>query len=746
MRLTLRFILPLLLVLAAIAYASVPLANKLMMNWSVRDLEIRTQLISDTIHDSLFDLVEKRDRAKVNAKFERLINDERLFAVAFCDNDGELTYRTKTYPETLGCPEPAKLGKVVELPKGSVHVSVQPFEENQTKLGTLILVHDLSFVERRSDIATKYIFYLFLVLGAVVSFVTVLVAQLSWKGWASGIRAMLKGEGLLKPISPRAYPELKPLMKDVRTLIRDLERDRKVRDDHQVTWSPRSLKEILQRELAGDEVLIVSNREPYIHNKKGEEIEVKVPASGLVTALEPVMRACSGTWIAHGSGTADRDVVDRNDRVQVPPEHPSYQIRRVWLTKEQEEGYYYGFANEGLWPLCHIAHTRPVFRSQDWQHYYEVNQKFADAVVEEAKTEDPVVLVQDYHFALLPKMIRERLPNATIITFWHIPWPNPEAFGICPWREEILEGLLGSSILGFHTRFHCNNFLDAVDRFMECRIDRETSTISFGKKLTQVNSYPISIEWPPTWMKAPKKSVPDCQSMIRQANGIQPSVKVGVGVDRLDYTKGILERFHAVERLLDLYPEWIGRFSFVQIAAPSRTSISEYQSFENQVRATAGRINRRFSHEGYQPIVLKVEHHSPEEVFEYFRGSDLCFVSSLHDGMNLVAKEFIASRDDERGVLLLSQFTGASRELPEALIINPYDFDQSAQALHAALTMPPSEQRERMRSMRGLVQEFNVYRWAGRMLIDAARIRQRNRLFGKFRESAVQFLGRERVT
>jgi len=550
---------------------------------------------------------------------------------------------------------------------------------------------------------------------------------------------------LLKPSSSNAYPELRPLMRDFRALLRDLERDRKVRDELQISWSPRTLKELLQRELAGDEILIVSNREPYIHNRKDGKIEIQVPASGLVTALEPVMRACSGTWIAHGSGDADQEVVDKHDRIQVPPENPSYQIRRVWLTKEQEEGYYYGFSNEGLWPLCHIAHTRPIFRSSDWQHYHEVNRKFAEAVVEEAKTEDPVVLVQDYHLALAPKMIRERLPRATIITFWHIPWPNPEAFGICPWREEILEGLLGSSILGFHTRFHCNNFLDAVDRFMECRIDRDNSTISFGKKLTQVNSYPISIEWPPTWMAA-QKPVSECRRSIRERNGIHGERKLAIGVDRLDYTKGILERFHSVERLLELYPEWIGRFTLIQIAAPSRTSISEYQNFENEVRATAGRINRRFSRDGYQPILLKVEHHNPQSVFEYFRGSDLCFVSSLHDGMNLVAKEFIASRDDERGVLLLSQFAGASRELPEALIINPYDFDQCAHALHAALAMPASEQRDRMRSMRGLVQEFNIYRWAGRMLIDAARIRQRYRLFGKIQDRTLSILDREKTT
>jgi trehalose 6-phosphate synthase len=745
MRLSLRFIIPLVFVLAAIAYGLVPLAEKMMLNWSVRDLDIRGQLISDTIHDSVADLIERGEKRKITDFFERLTKDERLFAIGFCDGNERIAFKTQTYPESLGCPTVNEVGSLVDLPKGSVHVLSQRFEDKGAQLGNLVLVHDMSFVARRNALTARYIFYLFLFLGVVVSFVTVLVAQLSWRGWASGIQAMLRGEWPLKPVSSSAYPELKPLIKDVRAVLRDLERDRKVRDELQISWSPRTLKDLLQRELAGDEILILSNREPYIHTRKEGKIEIQFPASGLVTALEPVMRACSGTWIAHGSGNADHEVVDKHDRVQVPPCNPSYQIRRVWLTKEEEEGYYYGFSNEGLWPLCHIAHTRPTFRSSDWTRYYEVNQKFADAVVEEAKTEDPVVLVQDYHLALAPKMIRERLPHATIITFWHIPWPNSEAFGICPWREEILEGLLGSSILGFHTRYHCNNFLDAVDRFMECRIDRDTSTISFGKKVTRVNSYPISIEWPPKWM-ASQKSVKELHRRVREQNGMDLGRMLAIGVDRLDYTKGILERFYSVERLLELYPQWIGRFTLVQIAAPSRSSIPEYQNFENAVRATAARINRRFSRDDYQPIELKVEHHDPDQVFEYFRGSDVCFVSSLHDGMNLVAKEFIASRDDELGVLLLSQFTGASRELPEALIINPYDFDQCAHALHEALSMPLAEQKERMRSMRGLVQEFNVYRWAGRMLIDAARIRQRNRLFGKIQRRTLSILGQDAAT
>jgi trehalose 6-phosphate synthase len=323
--------------------------------------------------------------------------------------------------------------------------------------------------------------------------------------------------------------------------------------------------------------------------------------------------------------------------------------------------------------------------------------------------------------------VRERLPRATIITFWHIPWPNPETFGILPWREEVLEGMLGSSILGFHAQIHCNNFFETVDRFLEARVDRETFTISYGGEQTEVRRYPISIEWPPAAL-AHQRPVAECREVVRERLGMAPDLRIGIGVDRLDYTKGILERFMAVERLFELEPHWIGRYAFVQVAAPSRSSLDEYQSLETRVRDLAQRVNERYGRPGYQPVVLLIEHHTAEQVFELYRAADLCYVSSLHDGMNLVAKEFVAARDDDRGVLILSQFTGASRELHEALIVNPYDIEQSAAAMHLALTMHPDEQRARMRAMRSLVQEFNVYRWAGRMLMDAARMRHRRRV------------------
>jgi trehalose 6-phosphate synthase len=460
------------------------------------------------------------------------------------------------------------------------------------------------------------------------------------------------------------------------------------------------------------------------------------PASGLVTALEPVMRACSGTWIAHGSGSADRATVDRRDRVRVPPGEESYLIRRVWLSPEEETGYYYGFSNEGLWPLCHIAHARPVFRAEDWQHYQAVNQKFADALCTEVDSDDPIVLVQDYHFALVPRLIRERLPAATIIMFWHIPWPNSELFGICPWRDELLEGMLGASILGFHTQFHCNNFVDSVERFLETRIDREQQAVVQHGRSTRVRPYPISIDWPNRWSrKAPPVS--DCRSSVFEELGLTSDALLGVGVDRLDYTKGVAERLLAVERLLERFPAFRGRFTFVQLAAPSRTVIERYRELNENVEVVAARINERFAKGHYRPVILLRAHHEPPTVFRFYRAADVCYVSSLHDGMNLVAKEFVAAREDERGVLVLSQFTGAARELTEALVVNPYDLDEASSALATALTMSPDEQRDRIRSMRAFIAEFNVYRWAGRMLVDAARLRSRDRLTGRLSDHLV---------
>ena len=741
MRLSLRFIIPLAFVLGFIAYGVISLVDSLERKWFVRDLDLRSKLMVGTMERPLADLVATNSKNKIRAYFTRIVQDERLYAIGFCSRENRLLYETQAYPEDVTCQATMSLSPgsstMMSLGHGLVHITSATIESNGRPLGRLVLLHDMSFIEQRSSDTRWYIFYFFVGLAAVISLITASVAHLSWHGWVASVRALLRGEGLLARLKQEDQPpELQPLAKDLRSLVQALETDRRMRDESQVSWSPASLRSILHEQLAGDQVLIVSNRQPYAHNWQDQNIVVQVPASGLVSALEPVMRACSGTWIAHGNGSADRAMVDERDHVGVPPAYPTYQIRRVWLTAEEEAGYYYGFANEGLWPLCHIAHVRPTFRSSDWKHYVAVNERFARAVYEEATTDNPVVLVQDYHFALLPRLIRDRLPNATIIMFWHIPWPNAERFGICPWREDLLQGLLGSSILGFHTSVHCNNFIDSVDRLLEARIDRDSSTISYGGKMTAVNPYPISIEWPIQWL-ADQKSVPECRMRLRESHRMSPDRLIALGVERLDYTKGLIERFMAVERLLELHPEWIGRFTFLQLAAPSRWVIEQYSHFAGQVSALAEQINKRFGREGYEPICLRLQHHEPEAVYEGYRGADVCVVSSLHDGMNLVAKEFVGARDDEQGVLILSQFAGAAREMTEALVINPYDIDQFAEALHRALTMPPVEQRARMQSMRGLIQEFNVYRWAGRMLMDAARMRQKERVMKQVGRASV---------
>ena len=517
-------------------------------------------------------------------------------------------------------------------------------------------------------------------------------------------------------------------METAGTPLREFEKNGQSPDAALVNWTPDTLRKILADELPDAQVIVVSNREPYIHNLRngpdGDEVELVVPASGLVSALEPITRACNGTWIAYGGGSADRLTVDDSDSLQVPPDQPSYTLRRVWLSEEEHEGYYLGFANEGLWPLCHIAFTRPVFRASDWETYQAVNRKFADTVVKEARNERPIVLVQDYHFALLPRMIRERLPEAIVITFWHIPWPNSEVFSICPWREAILDGLLGSSIIGFHTQFHCNNFIESVDRFMESRIEREDAAISYGGQTSLVHAYPISIEWPPTLLEG-LPPVAECRLGVREKYGIDPDVKLCVGVERLDYTKGILDRFRALEDLFHRHPEWIGRLTLLQVAAPSRGTLPAYRTLHEECLRYAQDLNRRFGRPGYQPVLMVAEHHTQRQVYEIYRAADLCLVTSLHDGMNLVAKEFVAARDDEQGVLLLSTFAGAAKELLEALIVNPYDVAMMADALRQALAMPADEQRSRMRRMREIVRDNNVYRWAGSMLLDAARLRKR---------------------
>ena len=730
LRLQLRFLLPLAITLVAAAYLALPLLDNLTLRWFARDLNLRGALVTNALSDSIASALSDRSDLRLKNLFARAVQDERLVALGLCAQ-GSYVARSAAFPHDLTCLRASELGALpvpnLALATGSVHVGVLRVSIEGAPAVDLVLLHDLSFIDRRSEDTQKYLIAFMAALGVVIALITVVVAQLSWRGWLAGARALLRGEGLVTPMVG-TQRELAPLAEDFRDRLRDLEdayRRSLHRDDQ---WDADRLRALLKSQLRGDELIVVSNREPYIHDQEADGIVCKRPASGLVTAVEPVMRACSGTWIAHGSGSADRQVVDANDRVMVPPGSAEYTLRRIWLTPQEEQGYYYGFANEGLWPLCHVAHVRPVFRESDWKAYRAINERFADAVVAEARSEDPVVLVQDYHFALVPALVRKKLPRATILTFWHIPWPNPEFFSICPWREELLRGLLGSTIVGFHTRYHCKNFLETVERNLETRIEQEHSTVTVNSQMTLVQHYPISIAWPTEAERAQWHDVVMCRDAVRTRMRMPSAHRLAVGVDRFDYTKGILERIHAVERLLEKYPGWIGQFSLLQIAAPSRSELDEYRAFQQRIHAVTERVNQRFGKPGYQPVYLLAQHHGHEALVDLYRAADICLVTSLHDGMNLVCKEFIAARDDEQGVLVLSRFAGAAAELNEALIINPYHVEEGADALHRALNMPAGEQRERMSNLRATVREYNVFRWAGRMLADAAHGRLRERI------------------
>ncbi|MFZ0524330.1 MAG: trehalose-6-phosphate synthase [Xanthobacteraceae bacterium] len=729
MKFVIRYGLAALLIVVAIVLLIAPLAGSLIEQWSKSDVESRSVLAFNSSLDEFNTLLQARQSKGIVALFERMALDEELLAVGYCDNQGALIYETKEMPKSFTCKE-ATLGKTpsfstLRLDRQRLLVSSFPIQ-SAGEHGHVVLVHDLALVEQRGAEARVWTVIVLIGVVFLAAAFAALVAILLARRWMRSLRRAID-DVRLGGSGATATPVDTPFAGEFRHLLRDLRLTALSPEGPDPDWSPAMLRHVLSQKLPDAEVIVVSNRESYIHNRDGEKIAVQTPASGLVAAIEPIMRACGGTWVAHGSGSADRESVDRFDRIDVPPQNPSYVLRRVWLSDEEQNGYYYGMANEGLWPLCHMAFVRPNFRESDWEQYKLVNARFAQAIAAEAKHSDPIVLVQDYHFALLPSMLRKKLPNATIITFWHIPWPNPEIFGICPWKEEIIAGLLGSSVIGFHTQFHCNNFLDTVDRFMETRIDREQSLVTFGNLETYVRPYPISIEWPPAGM-VDQRPVPDCRAEVRRRLGLPDDVRLAVGIERFDYTKGIIDRLRAVDGFLTAHPEWKNKFVFVQVAAPTRSKLQTYSALQGEATMLADEINTRHGDGSCRPVLLIIRHYEQHEIFELFRAADLCIVSSLHDGMNLVAKEFVAARDDQQGVLVLSTFAGASRELTEALIVNPFDARSMIDAIQQGLHMPAAEQRERMRLMREIVRLRNVYRWAGQMLLDAADLRKRRHI------------------
>ena len=615
-----------------------------------------------------------------------------------------------------------------------------PLHNGQQLLGAAVLIADAGYIHRE-DLALWHRSFGKIAIY-VVLIVLVTLLMLRWfllqpmMRVAERLRLLrieLPERGLSRSAARLSTHELgpfQPLAREVETLAESLYEARqaaaneaRLREQSESVWTAERLGAHLRGRAQPARIFAVSNREPCQHVRKGREILAVMPPSGLVTAIEPVLRACDGIWVAAGSGDADRETVDERDHVRVPPDDPRYTLRRVWLTPEQEERYYEGFSNEGLWPLCHIAHTRPIFRAEDWEAYRLVNECFARALLEEMEgCEAPVVFVQDYHFALLPRLIKQVRPDARVAIFWHIPWPNPEAFGICPWQAELLDGLLGADLVGFHIPLHCNNFLGTVDRAIESRIDREHRTVERRGHASAIRAYPISVapEFSETGVE-PSAVAAERKRMLAEF-GVEAD-RVIIGVDRLDYTKGIEERLMAFERLLEEHGWYAGHLTMVQIAAPSRTRIPSYAQLRTRVLELVQRINQRHQTARWRPVVLIERQCGHAEVTRWYRVSDLCLVTSLHDGMNLVAKEYVAARSDEDGVLVLSKFTGAAVELQDALVVNPYDIQGVAEAIHAGLGMEEPERRLRMSRMRRQILEHNIYRWAAKVLDDLQALR-----------------------
>jgi trehalose-6-phosphate synthase len=708
------------------------------------ELERRAAVLGESLAGNVEQSWGSGSGRELQPLVEQFGDREHLIGVVVYDHEGAVLAATPRLASSVAAipavvtntiPKGEQQSSFVRMGSRPVHILALPLRRQGELLGSIAVVHDANYIREQIFFVWRRTFFRVLVQAFLIVFTTLLIVRWSIGGPISRAAQWMRALRMGKVTFRQEVPDLemfRPLAHEVATMAQSLsharnaaETEARLRDVGDSMWTADRLAVQLRSKLAGGDLFVVSNREPYMHQRNGDTIEVLVPSSGLVTALEPVLNVCDGTWIAHGSANADADVVDATDRIRVPPDDPHYTLRRVWLSKEEEEGYYYGFANEGLWPLCHIAHTRPVFRASDWKRYSEVNRKFRDTLIEEiAAVERPVVLVQDYHFALLPRLIKEKRPDAKVAIFWHIPWPNPEAFGICPWQRELVDGLLGADLIGFHIQSHCVNFIQTVDRVVESRVDWEHFSVLRRDHSTSVRPFPISVAFTETETPGLQNagfSFLERTALLRNLD--VEATFMGIGVDRVDYTKGILERFLSIERFLEKYPHYQGKFTFVQIGAPSRTHIKRYHDLLGEVEAEAERINWRFQTGKSKPIVFLKRHHTHKEIETFYRAADLCLVTSLHDGMNLVAKEFLAASADGRGVLILSQFTGAARELRDALLVNPYDIDQTAEAIRAAIEMDPEEKQTRAQRMRTLIKEHNIYRWAGRLITDLCEIR-----------------------
>lgn len=698
------------------------------------NLEQRTELLAESLKESVVPYYVGNDMQSAQKIVDRFSNRERLAGLVLYDNKGVIIAISSGLPPTISedhetvanvMDSDVASGNFIEVDNEMRYVLVEPLRHEDSVIGALVVVQNSGYISTsireiwERNLLRLGIQVLLFSLAIFLIFKVVIFRQIA--RFAESVRRLRSGDAMLDISESDKFTFFKPLEAEIAHITKSLfqarmsasEEARMRLEKIDTPWTAARLREFIKVYLKDRPIFVVSNREPYEHQKTKGLIEYRVPAGGVVTALEPVMESCGGTWIAHGSGSADRLVVDEHDKIAVPPEDPKYTLKRVWLDDKEVNGYYKGFSNEALWPLCLLVHTRPLFRKEDWEIYQEVNEKFAKSVLAEIKSvPNPLILVQDYHLALLPSLIKKKRPDAQVGMFWHIPWPSPESFSVCPWRKEILRGMLGADIIGFHTQQFCNNFINTVSKEIESLADLEQFSITQQGHTSYIKPFPISIAFTDN---SGDNYDPSLGRAFVEKLGIRTKY-LGLGVDRMDYTKGLLERFKAIEFFLDTHPSYKGEFTFLQIAAPSRESVPKYRQFAEEVTKEAVRVNEKFKTKEWQPIMLVKEHHTREEIGPLYRIADVCLVTSLHDGMNLVAKEYVSARDDDRGVLVLSQFTGAVRDLKGALVVNPYSAEETSEAINVALQMPAAEQEERMKKMRNSVKNYNVYRWSAEFI------------------------------
>ncbi|MDO8483019.1 MAG: trehalose-6-phosphate synthase [bacterium] len=709
-------------------------ANQQQLALSI-DLQYRTRLLADSLKESVEPIYGRNSTTELQKLVDKFASKEHVVGLAIYDNRGAKVAASADLPANflsglslvstvMDTNKPA--GEFIKNEGKSFYVFVEPLRQVDRVIGAFLVAQNADYIN--SGIRKIWENNLLRLLVQIIIFATIIAFLVHWVivrpiiNLVESVKtARLSGntDQALQKIKEHAF--FKPLVGEIFKMTKSLsdarlsasEEARMRLEKLDSPWTAERLKEFTKAYLKDRPIFLVSNREPYIHSKIKNEITYSVPASGVITALEPIMEACGGLWIAHGSGNADRETADSNGKIAVPPDDPKYTLKRVWLTPKEVEGYYVGFTNEALWPLSHLAHTRPIFRKENWQMYRHVNGKFAATLLAEIKdVQQPLILIQDLHFALLPQMIKASRPDAQIAIFWHEPWPSAEAFSICPWRKEILEGMLGADVIGFHIQQHCNNFLDTVGKEIESIIDFEKFSVTQNSHTTTIRPFPISVAFTnPVLPGETSKSV----THVLKKLGINTEF-CGLGVDRLDYIKGIIERMRGIEYFLDAHQEYRGRFTFLQISSPSREGVEKYREYGKEVELEIDRINQKFRMNGWQPIVFERRNYSHAELEPLYREVNFCLITSLHDGMNLVSKEFVSMRDDERGVLILSQFTGAARDLKEALLVNPYSAEEISEAVYRALTMPQSEQHRRMKIMRNSVKNYNVYRWSAELI------------------------------